>query len=83
VNGEAAFSYQHSALVTAAQPRWLADCRKLTANKGVCNESTGVSKKGLPQLQDHPPQRRGARDLQGSAPQAASRVIPVWRYLLI
>ena len=35
------------------------------------NESTGIGEENLPQLQDHPAQRRRARDLHGPAPQAA------------
>jgi hypothetical protein len=32
------------------------------------NESAGFSEKDLPQLQDHPAQRRRARHLHGPAP---------------
>ena len=42
---------------------------------GECNESFGFGQKNLPQLQDHPPQGCGARDLHGSASQAAPRLI--------
>jgi hypothetical protein len=40
--------------------------------KGSSYESTGFGEKSLPLLQDHPPQRRGTRDLQGTAPQATA-----------
>jgi hypothetical protein len=36
----------------------------LTAEGWVSYEGTGISKKDLRQVQDHPPQRRGARDLR-------------------
>jgi hypothetical protein len=39
--------------------------------KGSRHESTGIGEAHLPQLQDHPQEARGARDLQGSTPQAA------------
>src|SRR6185436_4953022 len=38
------------------------------------NESTGIGKEDLPQLQDHPAQRGRARHLHGPAAQAASRL---------
>jgi hypothetical protein len=42
---------------------------------GESNESFGFGQENLPQLQDHPAQGRGARDLHGSASQAAPRLI--------
>jgi hypothetical protein len=33
-----------------------------------------ASEEDVPQLQDHPPQRRGARDLHRPPPQAAARL---------
>jgi hypothetical protein len=42
--------------------------------KGSKDESTGFCEKGLPQLQDHPAQGRGAHHLQGPASQAAPGV---------
>jgi hypothetical protein len=42
-------------------------------SKGSDDESPGFGEEDVPQLQDHPPQRRGAGDLQeGSAAQAAA-----------
>jgi len=42
--------------------------------KRKSDESTGFSEEDLPQLQDHPAQRRRAGHLHGSAPQAAARL---------
>jgi hypothetical protein len=39
-------------------------------NRGCKDESAGIGKENLPQLQDHPPQAGGAGDLQGPATQA-------------
>jgi hypothetical protein len=39
---------------------------------GSRHESAGIGKKDMPQLQDRSPQGRGARHLQGPAPQAAT-----------
>ena len=44
---------------------------RMSATNGRGHESTGIGQEDLPQLQDHPAQRRRARDLHGSAPQAA------------
>jgi hypothetical protein len=46
--------------------------------KGIENESTGISQKNLPQLQNRAAQARGARDLQRSAAQAAPRLKRRW-----
>jgi hypothetical protein len=43
--------------------------------KGWGNESSGFGEEDLPQLQDHPAQRRRARHLHGPAAQAAARVV--------
>jgi hypothetical protein len=43
--------------------------------KGCSDESAGFGQKDVPQLQGNQAQRRGARDLQKSAPQAASGLI--------
>jgi hypothetical protein len=45
--------------------------------KGVKHESAGICQTHLPQLQDHSAPRHRARDLYGSASQAAARLIPV------
>jgi hypothetical protein len=42
--------------------------------KELSDESFGFGEKDLPQLQDHPAQRRRARHLHGSAAQAAARL---------
>jgi translation initiation factor IF-1 len=39
---------------------------------GGCDEGPRIGQKVVSQLQDHPPQRRGARDLRRTAAQAAS-----------
>ena len=51
--------------------------RQLDAVKslGERNESFSFGQENLPQLQDHPPQGRRARDLHRPAPQAATRLI--------
>jgi hypothetical protein len=48
---------------------------RLDKSLGECNESFGFGQENLPQLQNYPPQGRGARDLHGSTPQAAPRLI--------
>src|SRR5690606_5950381 len=50
-----------------AQGRRRNQCTSL----GESNESFGFCQEDLPQLQDHPPQGRGARDLHRPASQAA------------
>jgi hypothetical protein len=47
-------------------------------DRGRKDESTGIGKENLPQLQDHPPQAGGAGHLQGPAAQAAAGVEPVF-----
>jgi hypothetical protein len=49
-------------------------CRR---KRGVKDESAGICQTHLPQLQDHSAPRHCARDLFGSASQAAARLIPV------
>jgi hypothetical protein len=41
----------------------------------IDHEGSSFSKENMPELQDHSPQGRGARYLQGSAPQAAAGLI--------
>jgi hypothetical protein len=43
--------------------------------RGERNESIGIGKENLPQLQDHPPQRRGPGHLHRTASQAAPGLI--------
>jgi hypothetical protein len=43
--------------------------------KELSDESFGFGEKDLPQLQDHQAQRRRARHMHGSAPQAAARLM--------
>jgi hypothetical protein len=45
------------------------------SEQGEKNESTGISKEDLPQLQDRYPQARGSRHLLGTAAQATSGLI--------
>ena len=45
--------------------------REVMRQRRSRNESTGIGEEDLPQLQDHPAQGRGARDLHRPAPQAA------------
>jgi hypothetical protein len=45
-------------------------------DEGLSHESTSIGKKDVPQLQDHSPPRRGARDLQRRAtPQTTPRLM--------
>ena len=51
-----------------------ASCSAPSEEQGEDHESRRIGQEDVPQLQDHPPQGRGARDLHRPAPQAASRL---------
>jgi hypothetical protein len=56
-------------------PETWANFRRAIGGSGEDHESLGIRQGNVPQLQNHPPQGRGPRDLHGPTSQAASRLI--------